>query len=155
LSTIGTLQSGSPFGVTVVNGPRDILGDAADGKTLRADLVGDPHLPGDKQGRPAEGGGVGIQWVDPRALAAPRQFTHGNSARTVMTGPGLVDFALAVLKSFRFTETRYAQFRWELFNAFNTPRFGLPGSDLGGSSFGISTATGSDREMQFALKLFF
>src|SRR4029078_11364727 len=39
---IGTLQSGSPFGVTVLNGPTNLLGDNSDGTILRAHLVGGP-----------------------------------------------------------------------------------------------------------------
>jgi hypothetical protein len=155
ISTIMSLQSGSPFGVQVVNGPRDILGDAADGKNLRADLAGDPNLPSGQQGQAATGGIVGIQWFNTAAFTVPARFKHGNSARTVMAGPGRVNFDVAILKNFKLAERRTAQFRWEMFNATNTPHFGNPGSDLGGSGFGIATATGSDREMQFALKILF
>jgi hypothetical protein len=155
VSTIATLQSGSPFGVTVSNGPRDILGDNADGKVLRPNLIGDPKLPGSQQGRPAPGGVRGIQWFNPDAFAVPPRFTHGNAARTVMAGPSLVNFDVALLKNFRFQEMRRVQFRFEMFNALNTPHFNNPGSTLGASGFGIAGAEGSDREMQFALKFLF
>jgi hypothetical protein len=154
-STIATIQSGSPFGVTVNNGPRDILGDGADGKNLRPDRVGNPKLPSSQQGKPAAGGVQGIQWFDPAAFAVPARFTHGNAARTVMTGPGFVNFDVAVLKNFFVTERHRLQFRFEMFNAFNSPHYDIPGSALGGSGFGIASAVGSDRELQFALKLFF
>jgi hypothetical protein len=42
-----------------------------------------------------------------------------------------------------------------MFNAFNTPHFEPPGSNLGAGGFGISGAGASDREMQFALKYMF
>lgn len=155
VSTITTLQCGSPFGVTVNNGPRDILGDNADGKNLRPDLVGNPELPSSQKGKPATGGIRGIQWFDPAAFAVPARFTHGNASRTVMTGPGIVNFDIGILKSFHFHERRRLQFRFEMFNAFNTPHFGIPGSSLGAGGFGISSATGSDRELQFALKYLF
>ena len=32
---------------------------------------------------------------------------------------------------------RRLQFRWEMFNAFNHPSFGNPGTTLGGSNFGV------------------
>jgi len=35
------------------------------------------------------------------------------------------------------------------------PAFDPPASDLGGAGFGTSVAGSSDREMQFALKLYF
>ena len=154
VSTIATIQSGSPFGVTVVNGPRDILRDAADGKNLRADIVSDPRLPSSQKGQPAIGQ-RGIQWFNPDAFRPPPMFTHGNAARTVLLGPGIVNFDLAVMKNFRVRERYRVQFRWESFNAFNTPTFGPPGSGLGAGGFGISDAGASDREMQFALKLYF
>jgi hypothetical protein len=155
ISSIVTLQSGSPFGVQVNNGPRDVLGDQADGKNLRPDLIGNPDLPDSLKGKPATGGVRGIQWFDPEAFAVPARFTHGNASRTVMTGPGYVNFDIAVLKNFSLTERHRVQFRWEMFNAFNTPNFGVPGSVLGAGGFGISGAGASDREMQFALKYMF
>jgi Carboxypeptidase regulatory-like domain len=155
LSSIVTLQSGSPFGVQVNNGPRDILGDQADGKNLRPDLIGNPELPDSLKGKPATGGVRGIQWFDPESFAVPARFTHGNAPRTVMTGPGYVNFDIAVLKNFSLAERHRLQFRWEMFNAFNTPSFGVPGSTLGAGGFGISGAGASDREMQFALKYMF
>jgi hypothetical protein len=154
VSGIMTLQSGSPFGVTVVNGPRDILGDDADGTNLRADIVGNIDLPSDQKGQPAVGQ-RGIQWFDPEGFAPPARFRHGNAARTLRLGPGLVNIDTALSKNFRFMERYRLQFRWEAFNATNTPEFGPPGSGLGGGGFGISTAGASDREMQFALKLYF
>jgi hypothetical protein len=42
-----------------------------------------------------------------------------------------------------------------MFNAFNTPQFGLPGNTLGASGFGVAGAGGSNRELQFGLKFFF
>jgi hypothetical protein len=154
VSGIVTLQKGSPFGVQVTNGPRDLLGDNSDGKSLRADIVGSVNLPAGKQGTPASGQ-RGIQWFNPAAFAAPARFTYGNAARTVMLGPGRVNFDSAISKNFQMTERFRLQFRWETFNSFNTPVFGVPGSDLGGASFGIAGAGASDREMQFALKLYF
>src|SRR5262249_40024347 len=89
LSGIVSMQTGSPFGVPVVNGPRDILGDNSDGKHLRADLVGSLDLPTGQKGSPAVGQ-RGIQWFNPAAFAPPARFTHGNSARTIALGPGFV-----------------------------------------------------------------
>ena len=152
VSGIVTLQSGSPFGVTVVNGPRDILGDDADGTNLRPDIVGSMNLAG--QGTPAVGQ-RGIQWFNGSAFALPARFTHGNAARTLMLGPGLVNFDTGITKNLRIGERYRLQFRWESFNAFNTPSFGLPGTDMGSGGFGIAGAGASNREMQFGLKLYY
>jgi hypothetical protein len=154
VSGILTIQSGSPFGITVVNGPRDILGDDADGTNLRPNIVGDINLPPDVKGTPAVGQ-RGIQWFKPAGFAAPARFTHGNSARTIMLGPAFFNIDSAVSKNWRIRERFRLQFRWEAFNTTNTPNFGLPGSGLGGGGFGIAEAGASDREMQFALKLYY
>jgi hypothetical protein len=154
ISGIATLQTGAPFGVTVVNGPRDLLGDDADGTNLRPDIVGSLELPSGQKGTPANGQ-RGIQWFNTAAFAAPPRYTHGNAARTLMLGPGLVNFDTAISKSIRFRERFRLQFRWESFNAFNTPAFDLPGSGMGGAGFGIAGAGSSHREMQFALTLYY
>ncbi|MFB3828835.1 MAG: carboxypeptidase regulatory-like domain-containing protein [Bryobacteraceae bacterium] len=154
VSGILTLQSGSPFGVSVVNGPRDLLGDDADGTNLRADVVGDWRLPEGQKGKPAVGQ-RGIAWFKPEAFASPARFTHGNTARTIILGPGFVRADTAVTKNFRFRERYRVQFRWEAFNVSNTPLFGLPGNGLGSGGFGVAGAGSDDREMQFALKLYY
>jgi hypothetical protein len=116
--------------------------------------VGSMNLPDGQQGTPAAGQ-RGIQWFNGDAFALPARYTHGNAARTLMLGPGLVNFDSAITKIVKFRERYRLQFRWEAFNAFNTPSFGLPGSDMGGGGFGIAGAGASHREMQFALKLNF
>ena len=153
VSGIVTLQAGAPFGVQVTNGPRDILGDNANSTNLRANIIGDISLPADQKGTPAVGQ-RGIQWFNPDAFAPPARFTYGNSARSIMLGPGRVNFDTAISRNIRVRERYRLQFRWEAFNAFNTPVFGLPGSNLGGGGFGIATASGV-REIQFALKLYY
>jgi len=155
MSTMGTLRSGAPFGVSVLNGARDILRDPAEGRVLRPDIVSDPNQPGDRKGTPAAGV-RGIQWMNPAAFATPLPFTLGNVSRTVpgILGPGSVTFDSMVAKNFSIGERWRAQFRWELFNTFNTPQFGLPNQDLGGGSFGNVVGAGGRRIMQFGLKLY-
>jgi len=153
ISTFGTLQSGSPFGVTVLNGGRDVLGDAA--AVQRPNLVGDPNS--SNHGQPAAGV-RGIQWLNLSAFATPARFTFGTAARTLpgVTGPGIVQFDIMLAKSFRWAERWRVQFRWELLDAFNTPQFNLPATAFGGGNFGISSATdpASRRIMQLSLKLY-
>ncbi|MEK7407825.1 MAG: carboxypeptidase regulatory-like domain-containing protein [Acidobacteriota bacterium] len=156
IATIGTIRSGAPFGVQVLNGPRDILGDQSDGKLLRPNIVADPNLPRSAKGKPASGGVRGIAWMNPEAFAVPALFTYGNVSRTVpgILSPGSVEFDSMVAKNFRIGEQWRAQFRWETFNTFNTPQFELPGNAFGGGGFGVASA-GGRRIMQFALKLRF
>jgi len=154
VSTLGTLRSGSTFGLGVLNGPRDILGDQSDGKNLRPDIVGDPNA-GVQRGVPAAGL-RGINWFNPDAFRAPARFTHGNVSRTVpgILGPGNVNFDTLVAKNFQINERWRLQYRWESFNTFNTPEFDLPNQTLGGGGFGIVTAASGRRIMQMGLKLY-
>jgi hypothetical protein len=155
ISTIATFQSGSPFGITVLNGPRDLLGDNAPYRVLRPNVVGEHRLR-DKRGQPAVGR-RGIQWFNPDAFAAPPRFTLGNLGRTLTgnLGPGMANFDTAVAKSFSIRERYTVQFRWETFNTFNHPEFLNPQDVLFGGGFGTTTAGNSHREMQFGLKRYF
>jgi len=88
------------------------------------------------------------------ALAAgdPR---FGNAGRNILTGPGLKNWDLSLMKIFQLSERFKLQFRGEFYNAFNTPAFGTPGSFLGSPSNGVIGSAGSPRDLQFGLKLSF
>lgn len=149
LSTLASLQKGSPYGVTVLNGGRDILGDTS--ATLRPNLIADPASPA--KGTPS-GSIRGLYWLEPSAFSNPSRNTYGNSARTLaVLGPGIINFDAMLAKSFRIKERIRAQLRWELFDATNTPRFLLPEQNLGAGNFGIITTATGRRIMQFGLKL--
>jgi hypothetical protein len=154
LSTIGTFQSGQPFGTTVTNGGTVYLGDSSSGVVLRPNLIGDPNLNSGK-GDPAVGV-RGIQWFDPAAFAIPSRFTYGNAARTIpgIYSPGFINFDSMLAKTFAIREKFRAQFRWETLNTFNTPNWGVPSTQLGAGTFGIVTSAGGRRIMQFGLKLY-
>jgi hypothetical protein len=56
----------------------------------------------------------------------------------------------------RFRRDAQREFRWEAFNAFNTPQWGNPNGTLGNSNFGIISSTRqNNREMQISLKYTF
>ena len=49
-----------------------------------------------------------------------------------------------------------AQFRFEVFNLFNTPQFGAPGGTIGSQTFGVASSLGNaPRDVQLGLKLAF
>jgi hypothetical protein len=65
---------------------------------------------------------------------------------------------LSVSKAVRLPhhEGHQLLFRTELFNTFNTPQFGNPGTSLGTGTFGRITSTAADnRQIQLALKYSF
>ncbi len=156
VSGIYTFQTGSPFGVTVLNGARDVKGDNSADATLYANLVGNPDDP--NRGAPALGGRRGILWTSEDAFESPAPFTLGNAGRKVpgTLGPGTPHiFNIALSKNIDITERVRAQLRWETFNSFNTPEFNNPRDQVGQSGFGVVNAGNSHREMQFGLKLYF
>ncbi len=142
LGAILTLQQGSPFGLTT---QANTLNAFSGGQ--RVNVLRDPALPKDQR--------TVQRWFDTDAVAAPPQFTFGNANRALLTGPGLSNLNLSLLKNFKFAETWNLQFRLEAFNALNHTNFEEPGGALGSPNFGVITASQAARSMQLGLKLTF
>jgi hypothetical protein len=94
----------------------------------------------------------------------PARGTIGNAARTLIRGPGINNWDIAIFKDIPLRgESFKFQFRWELYNAFNhtqfsgldtTARFDLASNQVN-PRFGEFTAARSPRIMQLALRLYF
>jgi hypothetical protein len=142
IGAIVTLQQGSPYGLTTqVNTLNAFSG------SQRVNVLRDPALPKDRR--------TVQRWFDTDAVAAPPQFTFGAANRALLTGPGLSNLNLSLLKNFKFAETWNLQFRLEAFNALNHTNFEEPGTALGSPNFGVITASQAARSMQLGLKLTF
>ena len=83
-------------------------------------------------------------------------FNNG-TPRSVCCGPGLEDWDFSVHKKINLSESRYFQFRGEIFNVFNHTNFSNPDGHYqdGQGQFGKITQVGDPRLVQFALKFFF
>ncbi len=83
-------------------------------------------------------------------------FNNG-TPRSVCCGPGLEDWDFSVHKKINLSESRYFQFRGEIFNVFNHTNFSNPDGHYqdGLGQFGKITQVGDPRLVQFALKFFF
>ncbi len=103
------------------------------------------------------GGRTPNAWFDTANFGPPTPLTQGNSGLQNMTAPPTKDVDLGVNKTFYFTERVGLNFRAEGTNISNTPQFGVPVNGFGSSNFGqiTYTATGSERHIQFALRLMF
>ena len=91
-------------------------------------------------------------------LKQPAFLTQGNLGLQTNYGPSTrtVDFSL--FKDFPFTERWRLQFRAESFNIGNTPQFSVPEVNQNNTTtFGkvTATSTGSERPVQFSLRLQF
>ncbi|MET0647287.1 MAG: TonB-dependent receptor [Pyrinomonadaceae bacterium] len=147
LSGLANVRSGRPFTVAA-NGNSTALGGARGGGLVGAfaDCLRDGSL--------SSGERDIDRWFDPTAYAAPNPARLGTCGRNTLRGPNITNFDVSVARTFDyFGEDRNLEFRWEIFNVFNTPQFGLPDRNISGTSAGrISTLAGDPRVMQFALK---
>lgn len=139
LSGIFRFVSGAPLTLSV-NGAT--LGN---GVNARPDIVGDWHL---SNPSPA-------LWFNPDAFARPPNYKFGNSAPGVVVGPASHVVDSGFMKNFHFSEKRYLQFRWEMFNALNAVNLGNPVTTLGVATIGQITSAGESRQMQVGMKLVF
>jgi hypothetical protein len=99
-------------------------------------------------------GNIGLQWLNPAAVALPAQFTFGNCGVGSFRGPGLTTADLNLTKQFYLTERFNLQFMTQFINVTNTPVFSAPTASLG-STFGLVQSQDPGREIQFGLKLLF
>src|SRR6185312_2722841 len=90
-------------------------------------------------------------------LTAPTPLTQGSLGLQTNFSPPTRSVDLSIFKDFPFTERWKLQFRAESFNLANTPQFGTPDNTLGDAQFGqvTNTQAGSERHIQFALRLQF
>ncbi len=154
ISGIASFVSGAPttVGFSTTNS-LDITGTASQG--ARIDVTGDPVLPKSER--------TFSRNFRTDVFQRPAVGTFGNSAKTLLRGPGINNWDLAVFKNFPVRESLKFQFRCEMYNAFNhtqfssfdtTARFDATGNQIN-SQLGQFTAARSPRQLQFALRLYF
>lgn len=154
VSGITSFVSGAPVAVSLAQvSPVDITGSSS--LSPRVDVVGNPVLPKSER--------TFSRNFRTDVFRMPAVGTTGNSARTVLRGPGINNFDIAILKNFAIREAMRLQFRCELYNAFNhtqfsafdtTARFDAQGRQVN-SRLGEFTAARLPRQMQLALRFFF
>jgi Carboxypeptidase regulatory-like domain len=145
VNTLATFHTGQPFTVRS-NGCQGVWA------SCYADLVAGK----DPNAAPAGGRRPG-EWFDVANFLPPASLTQGNLGLQTNYGPSFRNVDFSVAKMFRFTERWNLQFRGEAFNIANTPQFGLPNNNRQDPNFGrvTSTQAGSERHIQFALRLIF
>jgi hypothetical protein len=101
------------------------------------------------------------QWFSTSVFSLAAPFTFGNvgpvlpDVRTDWTRN--IDAVLVKNLGFEIAEHAVtAQFRFEVYNLFNTPQFGFPNNTVGSQTFGVvSSLANSPRDLQLALKIRF
>lgn len=154
LSGITTFQSGAPMtaGFSTVTAV-DITGSPTEG--ARINVTGNPVLP--KNERTFD------RFFRTEVFRLPAVGTFGNSARTLMRGPGINNWDMSLFRNIPLKEGFKLQYRLELYNAFNHTqfagvvtgaRFDAAGNQVN-ANFGQMNSARGARQIQMALRLSF
>ena len=148
LNGVLSLSSGTPFdvgtGKDIANTGNYNYGNGYGYERLN--LVGNPY-PSNQSPQ---------QWINPAGFQLPAQYTFGNLGRDSLRSDWSKGLDLSIFRQFAFTERTRLEFRFEMFNATNTPVWAVPVSNFDNPNFGVVTSTANTaRQLQFGLKLYF
>ncbi len=103
-------------------------------------------------------------WLNLAAFTVPRAGTWGNLGRNSVTGPGAFNIDASLSKRNRLSERTSLDFRFEVYNIANNPKFANPTANISApATFGRITAlantgptgSGTARQIELALRLSF
>jgi hypothetical protein len=154
ISGITSFISGAPFtpGFSTTDGA-DITGST---EGARIDVVGNPII--------SKSDKTFYRNFDTSVFRRPAKGDFGNIGVNTLRGPGINNWDIAISKRFPMkSESRFLQFRTEMFNAWNhtqfsalntTARFDAAGNQID-STFGNFTAARNPRIIELSLKVYF
>lgn len=142
-------QSGRPLNIT--------------GDGTRYNTPGNQAYPDVNGGHKVLGGlGPGQLYFDPTVYSLPAAGTNGNMTRNGgPDGPGFWQLDGALFKRFAIGQARFAEFRVDVFNVTNSPRWNNPGTGYNtasGNTFGQITSImdgSSSRSFRFGGRIVF
>src|SRR5579864_2426342 len=148
LNGVLSLSSGTPFDVgtshDVANTGNYNYGNGYGYE--RADVLGSFY--------PSSKGPEG--WINTASFVTPAAGTFGNLGRDALRSDWNKNLDLSIFRQFAFTERFRMEFRFEMFNATNTPVWAVPVTSLENSNFGkVTHAANIPRQLQFGLNLYF
>ena len=121
----------------------------------RANCVAPPHVLGKRSAFDTiTGQFLGFQWFDPASYGPAAPGTFGTCGVGTVRGPGLRTADLSLQKEFPFSESKKLEFRAEFINFTNTPILNSPNTVLG-PNLGLIDNSQGERNIQFAMKLYF
>lgn len=156
-SAVYTFYSGIPYQVNAGSA----LGNSIDpyGANNVPNVIGTPHTVGSVNCWFYASQNQSCRLSAPRltdSYQLPASGYIGDLGRNTMRGPHTSVFDAALLREFPLPDRMNLEFRWEVFNLANTPLFGQPNGDFSSGVAGqITTLSGDQRTMQFALRLSF
>ncbi|HEY6330780.1 MAG TPA: TonB-dependent receptor [Blastocatellia bacterium] len=155
LNGIFTAQSGLPFTVYDSGDPN---ATTEGGGSARPNVLVNPNLPTGQRTPDHWFNTAAFQRATPGQEMIPgvTEGTLGTEGRNGLFSGGIINLDMGLAKDFKVTEAKNIEFRWEVFNVFNHPDFGIPVNDFNSPNFGqVQTTSLAGREMQFALKFLF
>ena len=107
--------------------------------------------------------------IVPNQFTVPADGTVGSSRRNILTGPGLSQWDMSLIKNTKINEKLSFEIRWEVYNVLNRANFSIYSlnNTANSSFFGTLTETpdvasgnpviaqGGPRNMNFSLKIKF
>ena len=146
VSGIVQLQSGFPIRIQTQNDNELIsslffLGAGAPQLTGRLQIL-----------NPKTNGG---QYLNPAQFSDPTLGTFATTPRSICCGPGENQWDITVSKRISLSESKYFQFRADIFNLFNKTQFVNPDGNFSNTTFGLVRQARDPRLVQFALKFYF
>ncbi len=115
--------------------------------------AGAPQLSGPLQIlNPKTNGG---QYLNPAQWSDPPLGQFSTTPRSICCGPGENQWDITVSKKIALSESKYFQFRGDIFNLFNKTQFVNPDGNFSDSTFGVVQQARDPRLVQFALKFYF
>lgn len=95
------------------------------------------------------------EWFNTAAFGKPAAGYFGNATPGSILGPGIIDFDMAMYKTFPIKERQSIEFRGELFNTFNHTNFANVSTTFGSGTYGQVTSARDPRIAEFALRYSF
>ncbi len=150
---INTLQAGVPYSVSIS------VDRANTGTSQRPDAIAAPFVPRELGCWYYTSANSTCRAMFPNqadTFALPANFTYGNAGRNILRGDKLIQMDMSLIKQFRVTESKYFDFRAQVFNVTNTPSFSNPGGSWNLATGGTVTGTRNQpRLYEFSLKFSF
>ncbi len=139
---IATFRSGVPYEVVASADDIENTGNVVE----RANQIGSPYMASPNA----------TQFLNRASFVDPAPYTFGTEGRNNLRTPHVDNFDMSLFREFPFTESKRLEFRVDAFNIFNWQALGQPDATVGDPFFGAVFGTAqTEREIQFALKLFF
>jgi hypothetical protein len=95
------------------------------------------------------------RWLNVSQFADPTLGTFATTPRSICCGPGENEWDITVSKRIAISESKYVQFRTDIFNIFNKTQFVNPDGNFSNTTFGQVLQARDPRLVQFALKFYF